>query len=582
MSPLREIVGLSGWDDGIGSNNWVVDGTKSATGKPLLANDPHLGVRNPSVWYEVHLTTTDGTYDAAGFGFASAPGIVTGHNQYIAWGVTNTSADVQDVFLERLDEAGHPGMYQSGDEWLPLQVLTESIKVKGGGEPYTQTVRITKHGPILSDAFPVTPTRSTSITGTYSIQWSALEPGGLIEALYDLQTAKNWTEFRAALSNWDVPGQNFVYADREGNIGYQMTGQYPVRKAGDGSMPVPGWTGEYDWEGYIPFEELPRAYNPPEHFIATANNKPFGEGYEHAISGYWSRPWRIERIRELLTAKDKVSTDDFKAILSDTTSLLAKEVLPVFTSVEPADERGKQAVEMLKGWDGNVRADSAAAAIYEIMYHQVLTRTFSDELGRTFSEDAPNLLAQYLDSFRGEALMSVADLLAAPDDPLWDDKETAQKETRDDILRASLAGAVGDLTAAIGDNMAEWQWGKIHVIVPAHEFSSQDLIGGLFTLSQQPLGGDNTTVSVGPYHLWLAAFALQPFPVSSHQSYRMIIDLNDWNKAEAVFATGQSGQPGSKFRENMYPLWLNYEYLPMYYDKAQIEANKEGVLTLTP
>jgi penicillin amidase len=573
---------LGGWDEGIGSNNWVVDGTKSTTGKPLLANDPHLGVRNPSIWYEIHLSTTDGAYDAVGFGFPGAPGIVTGHNQDIAWGVTNTGADVQDVFLEKLDEQNHPGQYQSGSEWLPLGVVTETIKVKGGGEPVTQTVRLTKHGPLLSDAFPVTQTLSASISGTYSIQWTAHEPGRLIEALYDLQTASNWEEFRSALSGWDVPGQNFVYADREGNIGYQMTGQMPIRKAGDGSVPAPGWTGEYDWDGYIPFDELPRAYNPPEHFIATANNQPFGEDYEHDMAGYWSKPWRIERIRELLMAKEKLSTDDFKAVLSDTTSLLAKRVLPAFTAIEPADARGQQAVDMLKAWDGNVRADSAAAAIYNITYHQVLTRTLSDELGRELSLDEPNLLTQYLDRYRGDALIAIADLLDKPDDPLWDDKETPEKETRDDILRASLTGALADLGRVMGDNMNDWQWGKLHMIAPAHEFSGQDLIGGLFTLSQQPLGGDNTTVSVSSYELWIAALPLQPFGVTSHQSYRMIIDLSDWNKAEGVFATGESGQPGSKFRENMYPLWLSYQYLPMYYDKAQIEANKEGVLTLTP
>ncbi len=572
---------LGSWNEGVGSNNWVVDGTKSTTGKPLLANDPHLGVRNPSIWYEIHLTTTDGQIDNEGFGFAGAPGIVTGHNQNIAWGVTNTEADVEDVFLEHLDDVNHPGQYQSGDQWLPLQIVTETINV-AGGEPVMQTVRITNHGPILSDSFPVTPTISSSISGTFSIEWSALQPERLMAALVDLQTAKNWDDFRQALSEWDVPGQNFVYADKDGNIGYQMTGQVPIRKKGDGSAPVPGWTGEYDWSGYVPFDDLPRAYNPPDHFIATANQKPYGAEYQYDIPGYYAKPWRIDRIRDLLTAKDKLGEIDFEAIQSDTMSLLAKRVLPSFTAIQRADDQGKQAIDMLKSWDGNVTSDSVAASIYEITYHQVLTRTFSDELGREFNTDTSNLFAQYLDNFKGEALLSIADLLNKPDDPLWDDKGTTQKETRDDILQASLTGALGDLTNVLGDNMADWQWGKVHIIQPSHEFSNAQLIGGLFTLASAAMGGDNTTVSVASYPLPVAAFPLQPFTVTGHQSYRMIIDLNDWSKSEAIFGTGELGQPGSKFWGNMYPLWLDYQYLPMYYDKAQIDANKEGVLTLTP
>lgn len=572
---------LGAWSEDIGSNNWVVDGTKSATGKPLLSNDPHLGVRNPSIWYEIHLTITNNDYDAVGFGFAGAPGIVSGHNKNIAWGVTNTGADVQDVFLEQLDDVNHPGMYKAGDNWLPMQVLTETIKVSGA-EPYTQVVRITNHGPILTDAFPITPTISSSITGTYSLQWTALRPGTLLEAVFDLQTARDWTDFRRALSRWDVPGQNFVYADKEGNIGYQMTGQVPVRKKGDGSLAEPGWTGEYDWQGFVPFDKMPNAYNPPEHFIATANNKPYGAGYTPEIPGYWAMPWRIDRIRELLTAKDKLGIADYQAILSDTTSVLAKQVAPVFAGAPVTDTRTLQAVDLLKNWDGNVRADSAAAAIYEVTYHQVLTRTFGDELGRSFSDTEAPTLIQYFDTFKGEALQSIANLLKTPDDPLWDDLTTPKTEKRDDILAASLTAAVTDLTGAMGDNMADWQWGKLHVVAPAHEFSNAQLVGGLFTLPTEPIGGDNSTVSVGSYDMRIAAFPTQPFPITGHQSYRMIIDLSDWNNSLAIFQTGESGQPGSKFRDNMYQPWLNYQYFPLYYDKAQIDANKEGVLTLTP
>jgi penicillin amidase len=225
----------------LGSNNWVVDGTKSVTGKPLLSNDPHLGVRNPSVWYQVHLSTTDGKYDAVGFSFAGVPGIVTGHNKDIAWGVTNTGADVQDLFLEQLDARNHPGQYLSGDKWLPLQVLTETILVKGG-DPITHTVRIVpEHGPLISDALELTGTVGSAIgTQPFSLKWTASEPGHILEAVYGLQTASNWEQFRAALSRWTVPGQNFVYADRQGNIGYQMTGEIPSGRRVTGARPCRG------------------------------------------------------------------------------------------------------------------------------------------------------------------------------------------------------------------------------------------------------------------------------------------------------------------------------------------------------
>ncbi|HEY0069198.1 MAG TPA: penicillin acylase family protein, partial [Chloroflexia bacterium] len=554
---------------GLGSNNWVVDGTKSATGKPLLANDPHLGVRNPSIWYQIHLSTTDGKHDIAGFSFASAPGVVTGHNKNIAWGVTNVGGDVQDLYLEKLDPQGHPGQYQNGAEWVPLQLVTETIKVKGA-EPVTYTVRLTERGPLISDAFDPTNPLGTSVEKPVSMQWTALAPGHLFEALYSLQTASNWTEFRAALSKWTVPGQNFVYADTQGNIGYQMTGEYPVRKKGDGSLPVPGYSGEYGWDGVIPFDDLARAYNPPEHFIATANNQPFAHDSDLPIRGNFAGPWRIGRIREMLQAKDKLAIDDFKAMQFDTQSLLAKEIAPYIAALKPEDDRGKQVVESFKGWDGKLTTDSVNAAVYEVFLQRVLTDTLSDDLGR-------DLFINYLDSVGTESWLAMGDLLAKPDDPLWDRKDTTdKKETRDDILLGSLNGAMGDLQRVLGDNRQDWTWGKLHSIQPAHPFGEQPLVGGLFNLERQPIAGDNTTVAVSSYS-WLA-----PFDVTNHQSYRMIVDLSNWSNSVAVFATGESGQPGSKHFSDMLPLWIKGEYNPLLYVQGDIDARKEGVLTLQP
>jgi penicillin amidase len=555
--------------EGLGSNNWVVDGHKSATGKPLLANDPHLGARNPSIWYQAHLTTTDGRYDMVGFGFAGAPGLITGHNRHIAWGVTNTGADVQDLFIEKLDPQGHPGHYLAGDRWLPMQLITETFRVKGR-EPVTHTVRITGHGPIISDALLVTDTLHISLQAQpYALQWTASRPGKLLEAVHDLQTASNWQEFRAALSKWSVPGQNFVYADREGNIGYQMTGELPVRKKGDGSLPVPGWTGEYDWVDFIPFDQLPSAYNPPGHFIATANHKPFGPGYRHPIYGAWSYPWRINRIIEMIQAKQKLGIEDFKTMLMDVRSPVAEKTAPIIARLKSDDEYTRRAIAMFDGWNGDIKADSPVAAIYEVTYHRALTETFGDEMSR-------DLLGEYLRVGGATAIRSLELLLDKPDDPLWDRKDTPRRETRDDILLTSLQSALSDLQQALGEDMSRWQWGQLHVYAPAHPFSAQPLVSSIFSLPAVPVGGDGTTVAVASYSL------VEPFTVRNHQSYRMIIDVGDWSRSLAIYGTGQSGQPYSRHWGDMLSVWQKGGYNPMLYTPEQIAANEQGTLTLVP
>jgi penicillin amidase len=334
-------------------------------------------------------------------------------------------------------------------------------------------------------------------------------------------------------------------------------------------MPVPGYTGEYGWDGVVPFEDLARTYNPPEHFVATANNKPFSEESGLPIRGNFAGPWRIERIREMLQAKDKLSIDDFKAMQTDVQSLLAREISPYIAALKPTDDRGKQVVESFKGWDGKLSTDSVNASIYEVFLQRALTETLSDDLGR-------DVFISYLDAVGTNSWLAMGNLLAQPDDALWDRKDTGEVETRDDILLRSLNGALDDLQGAIGENRQDWTWGKLHSIQPAHPFGGQALIGGLFNLDRQPVGGDNTTVAVSSYS-WLA-----PFNVVNHQSYRMIVDLSNWSNSVAVFATGQSGQPGSNHFSDMLPLWTRGEYNPLLYAQSDIDARKEGILTLQP
>ena len=438
------------------------------------------------------------------------------------------------------------------------------------GDPLTQTVRLTNHGPLMTDIPGITTTVGLSLTEPMSLQWSASQPGHLLESVYALQTASNWQEFRAALSKWDVPGQNFVYADKQGNIGYQMTGNVPLRKKGDGSVPEPGWTGEYDWGAFIPFDELPRAYNPPEGFLATANNRPYGPEYKYQVPGDWAAPWRIDRITEMLKAKDKLSVDDFKAMLMDTKSPIAKKFGSVLATLKPIGDKEKQVAAMFTGWDGDLKAESATAAAYEFVMQRVISETLGDDLGY-------NLLVEYVGVSGNSTQRALENLLDKPDDPFWDRTDTlSKKETRDDVLLQCLNDAVLDMNQTLGDNISDWSWGKVHTVSPPHIFGSFPVIGGFFTLPTLPMSGDGTTVSVAGFSL------LQPFTVNHHQSYRMIIDVGDFTKSLGIYATGQSGQPFAKHWGDMLTQWQQYQYDPMLYTKEQIDAQKEGVLTLNP
>src|SRR5579859_4151513 len=389
----------------IGSNNWVIDGTKSADGHPLLANDPHLGVQNPSIWYAIQLRAQDGSLDVEGVTFAGVPGVVVGHNRDIAWGVTNLGPDTQDLFVETLDPAGHPGQYQYQGTWRPLDVLTETIPVKGEAGQ-SLTIRSTVHGPLLN-------TVRDDIKVPAAFAWTALQPGGLLPAVINLDHAKNWAEFHTALSTWDVPGQNFVFADTAGNIGYQATGRWPIRKQGNGLVPVDGASGAYDWTGFVPYDKLPSVYNPPSHFLVTANNRVVGPAYPYLATGWWGPWFRAERITQLLSAPAKLTMDDFKKIQYDTHSPLAVAFGRHLAAVQGGDAPTQQAAALFQNWDGNISTDSVAATIYEVTREQVLTDTFADELGGS-------LAGEYLDTASGAANELIYTLLDDPQNAWWD------------------------------------------------------------------------------------------------------------------------------------------------------------------
>ncbi|MBI5955703.1 MAG: penicillin acylase family protein [Chloroflexi bacterium] len=552
LSALRLMRALVGSvQDGAGSNNWVVDGTRSATGKPLLANDPHLGIQMPSIWYLNHLS--GGGFEVIGSSFPGVPGVIIGHNARIAWGVTNVGPDVQDLYIEKMNPQD-PKQYDFQGKWEEAQVIKEEIVVKGEKEPRPLQVLVTRHGPIITPVLK-------GAKDTLALRWTALEPTQVLRSVSLLDRAGNWDEFRRALSYWAVPSQNFVYADLDGNIGYQTPGLIPIRARGHGLVPVPGWSGEYEWLEYIPFDKLPRTYNPPKHFVATANNKVVGDDYPYFISAEWATPFRATRITELLTRKPQLSAQDFQDIQADLTSIPGKELASYLLRLGPQDARQKQALDYLAKWDYRLTRDTVAGAIYEVTLVNAMRNTFADELGEIYKD------------YEGMALMPLLRLLPQADSPWFDNKSTPQKETRDDILLQSLEQALDYLQGRLGKDVGKWQWGAIHQATFNHQLGAVKPLNLVFNRGPYPQGGDSGTPNN-------AAFSTADFHQTWVSSYRQIIDLGDLNRSVWMHTSGQSGLPYNKHYGDMIPLWREVRAFPMWFARADVEKNREALLVL--
>ena len=563
---------LPGIGEALGSNNWVVDGTMTASGKPLLANDPHLGAQIPSLWYLAHLSAGD--FEVIGATLPGTPGIAIGRNRFIAWGETNVMGDVQDLFRERLDPTGTRVEFRGALE--PLQIVKETLVVKGAA-PIALEVRISRHGPLISDAINANNTESTRIPRPASIEplafrWTALDrEDPTIVAFLRLNEARDWTGFTAALRDFVVPAQNFVYADVEGHIGYYAPGRFPIRASGDGSIAAEGWTGLAEWDGWVPFDELPHTLDPPEHFIVTANEKLVPPEYPHAIGGEWTEPYRARRIIDLLTQKRGLTAADFAAIQSDTYSLHAQALLPLLLArIHPSGARDDQAVTMLRQWNRDARGDSAAAAIFQAWYYELLPAIAGDELG-------PQLTANYQDldrsSYVSRFLMRT---LESRDNPWCDDVRTPAKETCDDVALAALHAGLARLTTHLGGDMTRWRWDGVHTAVFAHSaFDTVPVLGRMLRRTA-PHGGDWSTVNVGP------VFAPRPFEQHSLPGYRQIVDLSSGNDSRFLDAVGQSGHVLSSHYDDALADWSAGRHWTMRMERAEIEHGAIGHLRLVP
>jgi penicillin G amidase len=555
---------------GAGSNNWVLGGSKSATGQPLLANDPHLGLSAPSLWYFAHLSAPG--LEVMGATLPGTPAVLLGRTDKITWGFTNTGPDVQDMFIEQLS-ADNSGQYLTPDGYQDFVTRKEIVKVKD--KPDVElTVRESRHGPIISDVSESSK-QAASVTGqnyVLAFAWTALRDDDLtLQASIEMNHATNWEEFENALRDFAVPQQNIIYADVEGNIGFYAPALIPIRKTGSvskggGAIPVPGWTGEYDWTGFIPFEDLPHAFNPASAEVVTANNKIVPNGYPYFISSDWAEPYRINRITELLGQMNKHSLETFASIQTDQTSLMAQEFLPYLREVEAETALEKAAQAELLSWDGTMDRNKAAPLIFSAWYRELARLIYNDELGDTFED------------YYGFRPMFVSDVLAKQTKTLWcDDTRTPAEESCAFMEVRAFKEAIHYLSTTYGSDVSKWQWGTAHYAHSDHAILTDTPLARFFDI-KIPNGGDAFTVNAARFGIGNK----EPFKQTNGPGYRSLYDLSNLDASLFIHTTGQSGNPLSSHYKDFAETWRDGRYIPMTMKREDIEKGKLGTLMLNP
>jgi penicillin G amidase len=568
---VRDLLFSATQSEGLGSNNWVVDGTMTASGKPLLANDPHLGTRLPSTWYLAHVK--GGDFEMIGATLPGAPAVALGRNRFIAWGSTNVAADVEDLYRERIDDTGRFAEFRGAKE--PITIIPETIAVKGG-DPVHVDVRVTRHGPLVSDAINAINAASKREpkpppVEPLAFRWTALDPNDTtVVSFLKVNEARNWDEFTAALRAFVVPSQNFVYADVDGHIGYYAPGNIPIRASGDGTQPTDGWSGLAEWTGFIPFEKLPHLYDPPDHFIVTANHRPAPPSYPYILGFDWYEPYRAQRIVDLLQQKTKFGPDDFASMQADTVSLHAKSLVPILLShARPSDDLDRRAVDAVRSWNFDATADSAATAIFQAWFLQLAPTLVADDLG-----------ALVTDTYQGRfsfVTRFLINTLTSNDSPWCDNQTTPSVETCDDAVTRALHEGVADLNRRIGSaDISRWRWDTVHRAVFPHQ--GLDSVSALRPLISRsvPTGGDWATVNIG------TVAADQRYEQHLVPGYREIIDLSPAGDSRFQDAVGQSGHPMSKYYDDALADWRAVKHRPMQMDRAKIEPTAIGHLRLVP
>jgi penicillin amidase len=525
----------------LGSNNWVVSGDHTATGKPLLANDTHLELSIPPIWYEIHLTAPG--WNVKGLTLPGAPLVVIGHNDRLAWGFTNNGADVQDLYIETFNPANSEE-YSVNKKWVKAQTIDEIIKVKDRPDEHLSLV-ITRHGPIVR--------RENG--KAYALRWTATEPGGLSNVYNLLGKAQNWDEFRSVIKKVWGPAQNAVYADTQGNIGYVMSARVPIRKKGHGEVPVPGDTDDYEWTGYIPFDQLPQSLNPENGLIATANARVVGPAYKPYLTDRWEEPYRTARIYDLLRDKHDLRPADMLKVETDTYSFphvfLADQLIAAAKTVTPQDDRTKKLIEGLKDWNGIADADSS-----EVTFLVRFRRTALNLLLEPYLGADTNLYRWRATTFLQKTLTERTSK--------W---LPARYKSYDELLIAAADSTVAKLAEeSKRAHIEDWQWKNFNALDMLHPIGRDGLLKKWLSITGKPQSGTNYSVRAAtPHH---------------GPAMRFVANPADWDQSILLIPAGQSGQPGSSHYADQFDYW--YEGRPIYApfsDAAELKDRKH-VLTL--
>jgi penicillin G amidase len=554
-------------DEGVGSNSWVVSGERTETGKPILANDMHLHMSIPAIWYENHLASPD--FEVSGVSFPGLPGVVSGHNRHIAWGYTNGFPDVQDLFMERLKRTvDGKVLYQYKEDWLQAQVIRESIQVKND-EDYLEEVIITHHGPIINLLAP-----DFAGEQPLALKWTSHEPDRMGTAVFHINKARSYPEFVEGLRHWTAPVQNVVYADTDGNIAYNFPGKVPLRAKGDGRVPVPGWTGEYEWNGYIPFEELPHLFNPPQGFIVTANNRVVDSSYPYYISRDFIMGDRAKRIKSLIESQEKINVDYVQKMHFDLVSPSAQVIASCISQLDVTEDKLRPVIKMMQDWDGQLGPDSKEAAVYEVFIRRTIQLILNSKLGgftESYMGKGPTPLLAENSLMGNRALEWLLRVLEQPESHWFD------PVPRNVIMKQALEHTLDFLGEVCGPNPENWAWGKLHTLCFTHLLGRPDALKSFFNRGPIPLGGDfNTVWATGAaYHDVSCERVVGP-------PFRFVCDLSQIHKSFGLLTPGQSGDPDCVHYDDQISAWFNGDYHPMLFSQEDVEANSKELLILSP
>ena len=552
---LREAAeGIGDWnnlrghlDPEKGSNAWTVSPARSASGSALLAGDPHLVLGIPCLWYEVGLY--GGPYRVVGASLPGTPGVVIGHNEEIAWSVTAALTDVQDLYVERFKEGGS-SHYEHAAGWREAGIRIEEIPVRGRREPVIQRVRTTVHGPVITDVLG-------DVEGELALRWATPNPLWLVGAGLAVNRAGNKEEFLDALQSWTVPNQNFVFADRTGVTGKALAGPVPIRNNHRGDRPVPGWDGEHEWEGFLPFEKLPKSFDAAEGYVASANEAPEGD----TIPGAYLPGYRKARIEELLQATDEHTLETFREIQGDLYCAPAHVLARRLAKLNSPPEKADRLLRELAEWDGNLTAESRPGAVARVALEVILRR----------ATGAPAPTGSTLPTgVESHPTRLVPKLLNEPDG------------LPEGVLREAFEEAVEILGESCGSDPRGWSWGALHVVDLRHPLGRVGALRGALNRGPYPAGGDANTIQLAAFGSGRSDTSGRPFfgPVTTGPNYRFVVDTGDWEKAWSLVSPGQSGHPASPNYDDQIGLWRNVRYRPMVFGlkTAQLAAKHRLVL----